>query len=183
MGNKSIKPEFQLSDPMPESTSYVLQIMPERTSTPVHVVVDVEVVERREVVVTEVVEIRREYVETGNQDMTQGFALPEREHDQVVRVKWSHYWPPLGGINCKEPCDQMASGYSWREYVGKAIACPVEFSFGTVVELGGFGWVCMDRGDAIVCTDKFCWVDMLYPAMPYYTFFGYETDARVWLER
>lgn len=79
----------------------------------------------------------------------------------------SYYWPPLGGINCDSDCSTMANGESWKPYIGKSLACPVEFPFGTLFKVSGRVWVCKDRGGMILERDGAYWVDFLYPQMPY----------------
>ena len=84
----------------------------------------------------------------------------------ATTVRYSHYWPPLGGPNCSNfvngACiSAMASGQPWALYVGTAVACPVEWAFGTTVELDGHVWTCLDRGGAIRYVDGVPWVDFL----------------------
>jgi len=83
-----------------------------------------------------------------------------------VQVRYSHYWPPLGGTNCSKFVNgicisNMASGKPWPLYVGTAVACPPEWGFGTTVELDGHVWTCLDRGSAIKYVDGIPWVDFL----------------------
>ena len=84
----------------------------------------------------------------------------------AMQVRYSHYWPPLGGTNCfsfvNGVCiSAMASGQPWAPYVGTAVACPKEWAFGTTVELDGRVWTCMDRGSAIKYVDGVPWIDFL----------------------
>ena len=84
----------------------------------------------------------------------------------AMQVRYSHYWPPLGGTNCfsfvNGVCiSKMASGQPWAPYVGTAVACPKEWAFGTTVELDGHVWTCMDRGSAIKFVDGVPWIDFL----------------------
>ena len=84
----------------------------------------------------------------------------------AMTVRYSHYWPPLGGPNCSNFVDgvcvsAMASGEPWASFVGTAVACPVEWVFGTTVELDGHVWTCQDRGGAIRYVDGVPWVDFL----------------------
>jgi hypothetical protein len=74
---------------------------------------------------------------------------------------YSYYWPPLGGINCEEPCDIMANGEPWREAVGVAVACPAEFEIGSKVIWDGGAHICLDRGSAIVMQGQRPWIDFL----------------------
>mgnify|MGYP001128084010 CR=1 FL=1 len=116
-------------------------------------------------------------------DLTEGsWSKPEGDPDGTIEIIWSHYWPPLGGINCSGDCETMASGEKWRQYVGAAVACPDELPLGTVLEtVPGQYWVCKDRGSAIVVDNGAYWIDFLYPAMPNYTYWGYRSTAQVWL--
>jgi len=57
---------------------------------------------------------------------------------------------------------RMASGLPWENWVGKAVACPEEFPFGTVFIIDGRRWVCLDRGGAISrINETTIWLDML----------------------
>lgn len=97
-------------------------------------------------------------------------AMPEG----VQRMgKISHYWPPLGGVNCAQfvggKCvSKMASGLPWEEWVGRAAACPVELPFGTTIELpGGETFYCLDRGGKVVTTAAGeLWIDLLLESAP-----------------
>lgn len=93
-------------------------------------------------------------------------------------AKISHYWPPLGGVNCAQfvggKCvSRMASGLPWEEWIGRAAACPAELPFGTTVELpGGETFLCLDRGGKVVTTAAGeLWIDLLVesPPVPYGT--------------
>ena len=91
-----------------------------------------------------------------------------------VAAKISYYWPPLCGTEQDPDCwnggnDQTASGYYWHyEGVGRWMACPLQYPFGTEFYINGYIWKCMDRGSMIDCGDDgFCWFDLLYPYMPY----------------
>lgn len=57
----------------------------------------------------------------------------------------------------------MASGEPWQDWVEAAIACPLEWEFGTRVVVAGEEWECMDRGGAIQIVDGIAWIDMLTP--------------------
>lgn len=97
-------------------------------------------------------------------------AMPEG----VQRMaKISHYWPPLGGVNCAQfvggKCiSRMASGLPWEEWVGRAAACPPELPFGATVELpGGEIFYCLDRGSKVVTTAAGeLWIDLLLESAP-----------------
>lgn len=84
-----------------------------------------------------------------------------------TRAKISWYWPPLLGVNCAtarngECVSRMASGQPWQDWVGRAVACPEEFPFGTVFVIDGRRWVCMDRGGAVKrVNSNLIWLDML----------------------
>jgi len=85
---------------------------------------------------------------------------------QTVKVRYSHYWPPLGGVNCSQfvggKCiSKMASGKPWADYIGEAVACPKEWTFGTLVLLDGQLWTCLDRGGSIKYVDGIPWLDFL----------------------
>ena len=72
----------------------------------------------------------------------------------LLTIKYSRYWPPAGGTNCATFVDgqcisRMASGARWQDWTEQACACPPEWPFGTIVELDGQEWVCMDRGGKI----------------------------------
>ena len=80
------------------------------------------------------------------------------------KAYYSWYWPPLGGVNCRGDCVHMASGLAWRDWVGRAVACPASWPFGTVVLFQGSKWYCLDRGSAIVTeANGVSWLDFLLP--------------------
>lgn len=80
----------------------------------------------------------------------------------------SYYWPEYGGINCDATCDDLADGSDWHGQEGLVLACPSEYPFGTIFQIGGTFWVCRDRGQAIVTNaDGTIWLDVLYPYMPF----------------
>ena len=105
----------------------------------------------------------------------QGAAATVGGRTATIRYSWS--WPPLGGPNCSrfvnDRCvSRMASGLRWEDWVGKAVACPKAWPFGTKVHLDGREWTCQDRGGKIICgNDGSCWVDFLVaePAYKYGT--------------
>lgn len=97
--------------------------------------------------------------------------IPQRE-GQLTQIRYSRYWPALGGVNCGSFVDgvcvsRMASGARWQDWTERAAACPRSWAFGTVIVLpDGSEWTCKDRGGAIVYgADGIPWVDMLteYP--------------------
>jgi hypothetical protein len=103
---------------------------------------------------------------------------------EAVAVRLSHYWPPLGGVNCfryvaGECISRMASGERWQDWIGRAAACPPEWPFLTRLTLpGGEEFICLDRGGKIVVgADGVPWVDLLVavPPVP----FGSVVSARV----
>jgi len=81
-------------------------------------------------------------------------------------VRISNYWPPDGGTNCAYfvggVCkSRMASLERWQEWEGKAAACPMEWPFGTLVEIEGRTWICLDRGGAVEYRKGIPYVDLL----------------------
>jgi hypothetical protein len=92
---------------------------------------------------------------------------------ELVQVRLSHYWPPLGGVNCfrfvaGECVSRMASGERWQDWVGRAAACPNQWPFWTTIVLpGGERFTCLDRGGKIVVgPDGIPWVDLLVKVAP-----------------
>jgi hypothetical protein len=103
---------------------------------------------------------------------------------ELRQVRLSHYWPPLGGVNCfrfvsGQCLSPTASGEPWQAWVGKGAACPREWPFGTTLTLpGGESFTCVDRGGKIVNgPDGIAWIDLLVavPPVP----FGSIVSARV----
>jgi hypothetical protein len=91
---------------------------------------------------------------------------------ELIQIRASRYWPPLGGVNCGNFVDghcisHMASGKHWEEYVGVAIACPPQWEFGTELVVHGKTWICYDRGGAIQMEDGIGWVDFLSETSPF----------------
>jgi len=83
---------------------------------------------------------------------------------QPITIRYSHYWPPLGPPNCAVFIDgrcisKTASGEPWERWVGRGVACPPEWPFGTQLLAFGQTWTCVDRGSKV--TDN--WVDFLVP--------------------
>lgn len=82
---------------------------------------------------------------------------------ETVRIRYSWYWPPLGGVNTSMPhaphLARTASGERWQDWVGRGIACPPGWAFGTQIRAFGQVWTCVDRGSKIVWP----WVDFLTP--------------------
>jgi hypothetical protein len=94
----------------------------------------------------------------------------------TFKVHLSHYWPPLGGINCSnfyngQCLSVMADGEPWQAWAGIAAACVPEWAFGTTVILpGGELFLCKDRGSGIVnAPDGIPWLDLMveYPPVAY----------------
>jgi hypothetical protein len=61
----------------------------------------------------------------------------------------------------------MASGLPWQEYIGKAVACPPEWSFHTKLVVAGKTWECLDRGSRIQIMDGIAWIDFLQEKADY----------------
>ncbi len=74
----------------------------------------------------------------------------------------------------------MANGQPWQDWVGRALACPIEWDFGTrVVFPDGTEWVCKDRGGAIRYTaNGMTWVDQLTGSPLYY--YGQFVEVRLY---
>ena len=118
---------------------------------------------------------------------------PDREPDQMIDGKISYFWPPYAyqkpeyEINCDKSngvleCEQMASGNLVIGYVGEAIACPLEYDFGTIFKVWDGYYTCRDRGGEIVrIDDQTFWLDILYPVMPIGHYWGEIADVAVWL--
>ena len=91
--------------------------------------------------------------------------VPENGTRTKAKISW--YWPPLLGPNCavvrNDKCiSRMASGQPWQNWVGRAVACPKEYPFGTVFIIDGKRWVCLDRGEAVTRVNhNTIWLDML----------------------
>jgi hypothetical protein len=108
-----------------------------------------------------------------------------------VRVKLTHYWPPLGGDNCWTFYDDYCysptkSTIPWESVIEISAACPVPW-LGSVVEIPDLNrrYLCLDTGDKVVCKDGTCVVDVLTDKI--YPWDGLEFDAivyypRVWVE-
>jgi hypothetical protein len=94
-----------------------------------------------------------------------------------VNVKYTHYWPLEGGINCWDYneatnwCDSPTfSGIPWETAVGWGAACPYDWPIGTWVDVPYYGAVqCIDRG-SMTCEyhqdgSVTCHVDILAPSI------------------
>lgn len=91
---------------------------------------------------------------------------------QTKPLKISWYDPQLGGINCMEPCDQMATGVKVTEdRYGRTAACIREWTGRTVVIEGLGEFECLDRGGAIIEHEGYIWIDLLLhePLVPFGT--------------
>ena len=84
-----------------------------------------------------------------------------------VKVKMTHYWPPLGGENCWWFYDgychsPMKSSVPWETLIEIAAACPTHW-LGGVVEIPEINrrYLCLDTGDKVVCEEDICVVDVL----------------------
>lgn len=119
---------------------------------------------------------------------------PDRVHDLELTAKLSYYWPPYAYgsdpaylINCdvvngQPECEHMANGEHVKDYIGEAVACPVEFPFGTVIQIWDEFYTCRDRGGAITRIDEYrIWLDILYPYMPHNATWGQEEYIKIWL--
>jgi hypothetical protein len=108
-----------------------------------------------------------------------------------VRVKLTHYWPPLGGDNCWTYYDDYCysptrSTIPWESVIEISAACPIPW-LGAVVEIPELNrrYLCLDTGDKVICKDGTCVVDVLTEKI--YPWDGMEFDAivhypRVWVE-
>lgn len=101
---------------------------------------------------------------------------------EPITVKVSHYTPWTGGVNCArfvngECLSKMSNGQPWQDWIDKAIACPAEIPFESIIVVDGQEWICKDRGGAIVYTGNAYWIDML-TASPQYKY-GQEVDATI----
>ncbi len=116
---------------------------------------------------------------------------------QVAAI-FSWYWPNLGGTNCSyfgaTPAwaltefplanhssgwclSRMSSGNRWEDYVGRAIACPQSYPFGTKVYAFGREYLCLDHGGGIVSTPDGDWFDFLTP----HPQMAYKSHFTVWV--
>lgn len=87
---------------------------------------------------------------------------------ETLQAHLSNYWPPYGDINCDYECAHLANGDRWQKWVGKGLACPLEYPLGTIFVVRGQEWTCIDRGERIVVnTDGTIWLDLLLPFMPH----------------
>lgn len=100
-----------------------------------------------------------------------------------IEGRFTHYWPDkypsdykkiegsnyVRTMNCweydlgKKKCvSNMASDLPWEPFVGMAAACPLDFPFGTRIEIMNNGRVyyCLDRG-SMICSGGVCDFDIL----------------------
>lgn len=92
--------------------------------------------------------------------------------DTPLKISW--YDPALGGINCAEPCDTMATDTKVTEArYGRTAACIAEWTAERrIVVIPGLGeFECLDRGGAIVQKNGYIWIDLLLhePLVPFGT--------------
>ena len=101
---------------------------------------------------------------------------------ETVNIKVSWYFPPYGGINMRGDGIYMANGERWQDWTGKAIACPANWNFGTIVNVNGYNFICKDRGGEINCdNNNACWIDILYPYNPIEnTYWGQIIEAKIY---
>ncbi len=98
-----------------------------------------------------------------------------------LQIRYSRYWPALGGVNCSRFVDgicvsNMASGEPWAPWAERAVACPKSWAFDTIVVLpDGSEWTCKDRGGAIKYVDEIPWLDFLTQ----FPLYGYGTIVEV----
>ncbi len=116
---------------------------------------------------------------------------PGGEPDETRIAKMSYFWPPYAyddpdyEINCDKvdgvlECEHMASGEWVVDWIGEAVACPSIYAFGTVIKIFDGYYTCRDRGGAIVEDGDKIWLDILYPYMPYYIYWGEEVQVEIW---
>jgi hypothetical protein len=81
----------------------------------------------------------------------------------ILTVRYSHYWPPYGGVNTSRPdaphLARLANGDRWQPWGGRGAACPDWLDLGTQFVAFGSTWTCVDRGGKV----KGSWVDFLTP--------------------
>ena len=92
--------------------------------------------------------------------------------------KYSYYWPPLGGVNCEEPCAIMASGMKWEDNLNYAVACPAEFPMYSRVVLPFGEFRCLDRGSMIIMINGVPWIDHL-SEVPHFNY-GFLMDVKIY---
>jgi hypothetical protein len=84
---------------------------------------------------------------------------------KLIQIRYSWYYPPLGGVNTSRPdaphLARCANGDRWQPWVGRGIACPPQWAFGTKLRAFGRTWTCVDRGGAIRYVNGIPWVDFL----------------------
>lgn len=124
---------------------------------------------------------------------TQKFGIPEQIGCYnctpfSAKVKVSNYDPNRGPINCwdyDEKIEYCKSptwiGVPWEAVWAFGAACPADWPIGTWVDIDTVGYfICFDHGDAIVCKDGICNVDILGPSDVWN---GKEFDATLWVPR
>lgn len=91
------------------------------------------------------------------------------------KVNVTNYDPMEGPINCFDYADNYcysptSSGIHWKAVYGFGAACPMDWPFGTWVDIPGVGaFICFDRGGEIGCNavTGVCAVDLLGPGGPW----------------
>lgn len=103
-----------------------------------------------------------------------------------AKAHLTNYDPMSGPINCWDFQDgycysPMASGVHWKSFYGLGAACPIEWPYGTWVEIPEVGvFICLDRGGAVVCNDQgVCNVDIMGPGGASWN--GQDYDVTLWV--
>ena len=98
------------------------------------------------------------------------FMSPTPEYARGVFL-YSYYNPALGGVNCSQWDEEtqtcvstMASGKDWRQWYGKALACPSVYPMYTVFRVTSpesiaGDYVCLDRGGSLEGTNYLDFLD------------------------
>ena len=95
------------------------------------------------------------------------------------------YDPEYPKLNCFDYHDgycwsPTASGIPWKAVWGIAAACPLDWPYGTWVDIDLVGrFICLDRGGEIKCNEGVCNVDILGPGGAPWV--GGEFDATLWV--
>ncbi len=105
-----------------------------------------------------------------------------------ARVRLTNYDPNAGPINCWDFDEELsycmsdtASGIPWESVYGFSAACPIEWPYGTWVDVKDVGqFICLDRGNLVVCDDQqLCAVDILGPSGAWWN--GKTFEATLWV--
>ena len=92
---------------------------------------------------------------------------------EKARFSLTYYNPLRGGINCNNDCTTTANGTRiihdgkpitdyWFDGRRGGVACPKEYSFGTIFNIRDIELVCIDRGGAINNDNGKIRLDILY---------------------